>query len=181
MDNPTTLLVAIMYVTILSTGLINLLLALSEIVGRTRTPDPVHSGWLVLLLLVYLNFFWETTAILEVEGWVFLTFLAFIVGPIVLLFSTQIILVQPTGNSTTNRTEFFLENCGPFFLLLGLVQAWVVGLDLMFSTVGAVTIITGGISLLFVFLSRSRDYRVHKVSLLLIALAFVARSVLQIF
>ena len=33
MDNPTTLLVAIMYVTIVATGLVNVLMTLSEIVG----------------------------------------------------------------------------------------------------------------------------------------------------
>ena len=62
MDNPTTLLVAIMYVTIVATGLINVLMVLSEIVGGKRTTSSIHTGWLVLLLVVYLSFFWETTA-----------------------------------------------------------------------------------------------------------------------
>jgi hypothetical protein len=181
MDNPTTLLVAIMYVTILSTGLINLLLALSEIVGKSRRLDPVHTGWIVLLLLVYLNFFWETTAILEIEGWMFLTFIAFITGPIFLLFSTQLILVAPPAEKTADLTRFFLDHCGSFFLLLGLVQAWVVGLDFMFSTVGSATYLTAGIAILFGFLMTSRNYRVHTASLLVIGLAFVGRTVLQIF
>ena len=36
MDNPTTLLVAIMYVTIVATGLISVLLTLSDFVGGQR-------------------------------------------------------------------------------------------------------------------------------------------------
>ena len=59
MDNPTTLLVAIMYVTIVATGLVNVLLALSDIVGGKSKSDALHTGWLVLLLLAYLSFFWE--------------------------------------------------------------------------------------------------------------------------
>jgi len=50
MDNPTTLLVAIMYVTIVATGLINVPMALSEIVGGQRKTDPVHIAWIVLML-----------------------------------------------------------------------------------------------------------------------------------
>ena len=38
MDNPTTLLVAIMYVTIVATGLVNLLMTLSDIVAARRKP-----------------------------------------------------------------------------------------------------------------------------------------------
>ena len=69
MDNPTTLLVAIMYVTIISIGLSNLLMALSDLVGgRLKVkPDRVHTSWLLLLLFAYFNYFWQTTAILEID------------------------------------------------------------------------------------------------------------------
>ena len=91
MDNPTTLLVAIMYVTIVATGLINLLMTLSDIVGGKHKTDRIHTGWIILLLVVYMSFFWETTAILDIEGWDFLSFISFIVGPIILLFATNLI------------------------------------------------------------------------------------------
>ena len=42
MDNPTTLLVAIMYVTIIATGLMTVLMTLSDIVGKKRHDDPVN-------------------------------------------------------------------------------------------------------------------------------------------
>ena len=57
MDNPTTLLVAIMYVTIVATGLVNLLMTLSDIVATRRMTDPLHTGWILILLLAYLGFF----------------------------------------------------------------------------------------------------------------------------
>ena len=68
MDNPTTLLVAIMYVTIVATGLVNLLMTLSDIVAARRKTDPLHTGWIVILLLAYLGFFWETTALPNSPG-----------------------------------------------------------------------------------------------------------------
>jgi len=50
MDNSTTLLVAIMYVTVVATGLINVPMALSEIVGGQRKTNPVRIGRIVLVL-----------------------------------------------------------------------------------------------------------------------------------
>jgi hypothetical protein len=43
MNNPTTLLVAIMYVTIVATGLINTLMTVSDIVGRKRKNASIHT------------------------------------------------------------------------------------------------------------------------------------------
>ncbi|MEE8251720.1 MAG: hypothetical protein V3R24_08270, partial [Gemmatimonadales bacterium] len=76
MDNPTTLLVAIMYITIIAIGLGNLLMTLSEIVGGQRKPgpDPVHVSWMLVLLLAYLSYFWETTVILAIDDWEIVTF-----------------------------------------------------------------------------------------------------------
>lgn len=179
MDNPTTLLVAIMYVTIVATGLINLLITLSEIVGRRLLLDPLHTGWIVLLLLVYLNFFWETTAILEVEGWDFLSFLSFVIGPIVLLFATQLVLVPPEA-AETDLASFFLEQTGRFFLLLCMVQAWTVGLDVLFGTVGVETYLAVAIVGLFLFLIFSRNYRAHVAGLAIVGLGFVSRTIWQV-
>ena len=96
MDNPTTLLVAIMYVTIISIGLSNLLMTLSELAGgRAHSPDKVHLSWLILLLFAYLSYFWQTTVILDVENWQFISFIAFLIGPICLLFATNLLIVLP--------------------------------------------------------------------------------------
>jgi hypothetical protein len=57
MDNPATLLTAIMFVTILGMGIGNLLMTCAEIAGGLRQPPPerIQLSWIVLLLLAMLN------------------------------------------------------------------------------------------------------------------------------
>ena len=81
MDNPTTLLVAIMYVMIISIGLSNLLMVISELAGgRKPLPDRIHLSWLLLLLFTYFGHFWQTTEILDIDNWKFLGFIGFLVS-----------------------------------------------------------------------------------------------------
>ena len=64
MDNPTTLLVAIMFVTILAMAIGNVLMACADIAGGLRHPVPegIQLSWICLMLLASLSLFWETTA-----------------------------------------------------------------------------------------------------------------------
>jgi hypothetical protein len=140
MDNPTTLLVAIMYVTIVATGLVNVLMTLSDIVGGKLRTDSIHTSWIVLMLLAYLSFFWETRATLD---------------------------------------RYYFEQSARFFGLLGLVQVWIIGLDLVFQNVNYTTYLTGGIFALFMLLMVSRSRQVHLAVLAIVGLAFVLRIVLQ--
>jgi len=179
MDNPTTLLVAIMYVTIVATGLVNLLMTLSEIVAGKLKTDSIHTGWLVLLLIAYLSFFWETTAILDIEGWDFLSFVSFIIGPIVLLFATNLITSPPDLAEGAMPDKHYFEHSARFFLLLGLVQAWVIGLDVVFKSVSYTTFLTAGIGLLFMSLMISKNYRFHIAGLIIAVMTFLLRTVLQ--
>ena len=179
MDNPTTLLVAIMYVTIVATGLVNVLMTLSEIVGGKRITDPIHTGWLVLLLIAYLSFFWETTAILDIEGWDFLSFLSFITGPILLLFATNLITSSADSEEGAELDKYYFELSGRFFLLLGLVQAWTIGLDLVFQSISYTTYLTAGIGVFFIVLMMTKNHRVHIAGLITVGLAFIARVVMQ--
>ena len=179
MDNPTTLLVAIMYVTIVATGLVNVLMTLSEIVGGKRTTDPIHAGWLVLLLVAYLSFFWETTAILDIEGWDFLSFLSFITGPILMLFATNLITSPADSEEGVTLDQYYFELSARFFLLLCLVQAWIIGLDLVFQNISYTTYLTAGIGVFFIVLMTTKNPRVHIAGLIAVGLAFVARVVMQ--
>lgn len=179
MDNPTTLLVAIMYVTIVATGLVNVLMTLSDIVGGKLRTDSIHASWIVLLLLAYLSFFWETTAILDIEGWDFLSFLSFIVGPILLLFATNLITSPAESEDGAMLDRYYFEQSARFFALLGLVQVWTIGLDLVFQTITYATYLTGGIFILFVLLMVSKSRRVHIAGLVIVGLAFLLRIVLQ--
>lgn len=181
MDNPTTLLVAIMYVTIVATGLINLLMMLSDIVGGRCKTDPLHTGWIVLLLLAYFDFFWQTTAILDVEGWEFLSFLCFIFGPVALLFATNLIAASADHTEGKSPSQFYFEQSARFFLWLALTNLWIVGLDVAFESVGYGTYLTAFVGLLFIFLMKSKSYQTHVAGVVIAALAFLSRLALSVF
>ena len=179
MDNPTTLLVAIMYVTIVATGLVNVLMSLSDIVGSKRHADPIHTSWIVVMLVVYLSFFWETTAILDIEGWDFVSFVCFIVGPIMLLFATNLI-VSPDDTEPSNEMDsYYFEQSARFFFLLGLVQVWIIGLDVAFESVSPLTYLTAGIGVLFLVLMISKNTHLHIAGLVTVGMAFLVRIVMQ--
>jgi hypothetical protein len=184
MDNPTTLLVAIMYVTIVATGLVSALMALSDIVGGQRKTASIHTAWILLLLISYFGFFWETTAILDIEGWDFLSFLAFILGPIVLLFATNLIIAAPDVEGPDMPGEapldkFYFDLSARFFTMLALVQGWIIGLDVVFESITFATWLTACIGILFVALAVSRNQRVHVGGAVVVGLAFLSRMLLQ--
>ena len=179
MDNPTTLLVAIMYVTIVVTGLVNILMFLSSLVAGKCKTDPLHTSWIILLLVAYLSFFWHTTLILEIEGWDFLTFVGFIIGPIALLFATNLIIEAPEGDQLTMLDRYYFEFSGRFFFLLFLVQLWTVCLDIAVDSVGHLTWLAALMGMLFVVLVISRNYKVHLAGAILAWIALVTRTILQ--
>ena len=163
MDNPTTLLVAIMYVTIISIGLSNLLMTLSELAGgRARSPDKVHLSWLILLLFAYLSYFWQTTVILDVENWQFISFIAFLIGPICLLFATNLLIVLPE-NEEVSAAEHYMQQSNRFFLLIGAFNVWLVGLDVVADSIAIQTWLAGAIAIFLFGLMASDSYRVHKI------------------
>lgn len=133
----------------------------------------------MLLLVAYLSFFWETTAILDIEGWDFLSFLSFITGPILLLFATNLITSPPDSEEGVTLDQYYFELSARFFLLLGLVQAWTIGLDLVFQNVSYTTYLTAGIGVFFIVLMITKNSRVHIAGLITVGLAFMARVVIQ--
>lgn len=68
MEITNALLVAMMFVVLLTIGIGNIIMALAALVDR-RTPikpDAIHTSWVVLLLLVHFNLFWHVLDILTV-------------------------------------------------------------------------------------------------------------------
>ena len=123
-----TLLVALMFVTILSMGIGNILISLADIFNNA-TPsrrDKVHVGWIVLLLLVHFNLFWHTKAILNVENWDFAGFLLTMAGPVLMFFATSILLTDPPEDFQPNLVSFFVGLGRRFFLMFAALQAWIV-------------------------------------------------------
>ena len=76
MDNPTTLLVSIMFVTILAIAIGNILMTCAEIAGGLRHPMPerIQLSWIFLMLFALLSLFWQTVKLLDVDEWLFVDY-----------------------------------------------------------------------------------------------------------
>ena len=178
MDNPTTLLVAIMFVTIVVTGIVNILMFLSSLLAGESKASTLHTSWLILLFVIYLCFFWQAQLILEIDGWQFLSFIGFILGPIALLFAANLVTVGHKGDDQTGLSEFYFSFSKRFFLLMLFVQVWGIGLDITFESIDWVTYLDGLIGILFVALAISKSDRLHVAGAILAWPAFLARAAL---
>jgi hypothetical protein len=126
------LLVALMFVGLLSIGIANILVALATLVNQRRRVKLywVYLGWIVLLLLVFFDLFWQTAILLGVEQWDFIGFLYIISGPLLLFFATQVILPDGEDQTLDLRTKYF-EAAPLFFTLLIAESLWLIGADVV--------------------------------------------------
>ena len=164
MEVSSALLVAMMFVVLLTIGIGNILMSLASMVDR-RSPvsaSGIHISWIVLLLLVYFSLFWHTVDVLSVEEWTFGEFLYVILGPVLILFASQVLLPNPSDPDAGELNERYFEVSRPFFLLLAASQLWVNGVDLLLK--GGLTrwgLMNGVAAVLALILAFSRKRTVH--------------------
>ena len=164
MEVSTALLVAIMFVTILGMGIGNILTSLAEItrMGRKESPHPIHISWMILLLLVHLRMFWFTVDVLAISNWRFIGFLGIIVGPILLFFSTGVLLAGRESKAEKNTIDDYFKVSSRFFVLVALIQPWTIAAD--FSMGRGLTgpgMVNLAILALTVVLASSKHYPLH--------------------
>ncbi|MDX2487929.1 MAG: hypothetical protein QNL03_10600, partial [Gammaproteobacteria bacterium] len=96
MEVSTSLLVALMFVTLLSMGVGNAVNTFSTIVekGKDSGYGKLQIGWLGFLLLSYFNMFWHVLDLLSVDKWGFAGFLYMMSGPILIYFATSILIAS---------------------------------------------------------------------------------------
>jgi hypothetical protein len=181
MDNPTTLLVSIMFVTILAMAIGNILMACAEIAGRMRSPMPgrIQLSWIFLMLFVLLSLFWETKALLDVDTWLFVEFLYVIAGPMILLFATSVIIAPPQARQSSEDHIQYSELSGRFFVMLALHELWLLGIDYWYESYDALSIIYAMMFFLFLVLAISRSLRIHVAGSLLIWIGYIVLLVLR--
>ena len=181
MDNPTTLLVAIMFVTILAMAIGNVLMACADIAGGLRHPVPegIQLSWICLMLLASLSLFWETTALLEIEQWLFVEFLYVISGPMIMLFAVSIITSPTQAELSIESHSHYLELSGRFFMMLALHELWILGIDYRYASLDVVSLINGLMMLLFVVLAFSDNLRVHVAGALMIWIGYIVSVALR--
>lgn len=121
MEDITGLLVAFMFITILSMGVASTLTELAEVV-RGADGGERHRlaiGWTLLLLFAHFLLFWQTADLMLIEQWGFWLFVFAEVGPVLLLLSTQVIVgtFQAQGMDAPVLQRRFLA-------LFGALQVW---------------------------------------------------------
>lgn len=171
------ILVAMMFVMILSIGISSLLMAMAAVInqGAKCKRYALHTSWMILLLLLYLNFFWQTLALVSMEDWMFLDFLYVMAGPVILLFAASLLVPEIPGEGSLDLRTHYLGVSRQFFFLLALTQIWAVGVDVVlrrgFTSAGALDLLVAG---LFVMLAIFREARMHGLLSGLVWVIFVA-------
>ncbi len=128
MEVSTSLLVALMFVTLLSMGIGNTVNTLSIVVekGKKSGYSTLQVGWLGLILLSYFNMFWHIIDLLSIDKWGFPGFLYMMAGPLLIYFATSILIATHSENEikeTLVKPRFFAV-----FILL---QVWIITVDVM--------------------------------------------------
>lgn len=182
MEVSPSLLVAIMFVTILSMGIANLLVGLSSLVDRRTNLKPfgVHTGWVVLLLLIYLNQFWNLFSIFEITSWQFLDFLLALSGPVILFFATSVILPQATNEDAGDMRAHYFNVSRQFFQYMALLQIWAAVTDLLLlQNLRPLTIVNGLFFVFFLALATNAKEKLHRTALGVAWTLFVVMMALQ--
>jgi len=181
-DLSTTMLVAIMFVMILSMAIANVLGSLVHIVNRLseRRADRIYTSWMVLLLLLSLNLFWQTQELVELEAPGFWAFIYIILGPVLLFLASRILVPDEEKETSEERRAHYLEASPRFFWLLALSQLWMLVLDLFWegdlTTLGFVNLSAFG---LMSVMAVSKSSRVHAVGSAVAWVLFVGTAVLE--
>ena len=164
MEVSSSLLVAMMFVMVLSIGIGNILMGLSTLLGQ-RSPreiDWLPASWVILLLLQHLNMFWHTRTILEAEEWGFGGFLYVVTGPILLFLSTSLLLADPVQAGPSDARAHYFRVARKFFSFMAVLMLWMIGVDFVLgSGFTAAGVWNAGLVVLFLILANSKGDRLH--------------------
>lgn len=182
MDVSDSLLVAMMFVVVLTMGIGNILTALAELADQRTgvTMDILPLTWAILLLGQHLELFWDILEILSVKEWSFIDFVYILSGPIVLFLATNILLPKADSESKSASRAYYFRITRQFFLLLAAVMAWVLGADIFIGDGLRASAIWNLLSMfILVTLALVPRPRVHMIGTTLYAVVFPTVWVLR--
>ncbi len=158
------LLVALMFITIVTMAIAALLASLVDLVNvaPTASYSRLQTVWIGFLLLSLLDMFWHTIDLLEVEEWGFPGFLYVIAGAILSFLAASVLTTSEEQPDDASGRAGYARIVGRFLVLFALLQAWVVGVDFVLAR-GFVpgTTINVALGVLALALLGSDAYRVH--------------------
>lgn len=182
MEINNSLLVAMMFVMILSIGIASILGALASIVQTpSRDLHWLPVAWIVLLLFSHLDLFWHTVLIVAVEDWHFTGFLYMLCGPVLLFLAANVLVTESTEGESVMLLKHYLEVSPYFFALLALLMLWTIGADYTLSQ--GISIFTTQYLiefLIFLTLALRKNIKLHRLATVLtfavVVLTVVARA-----
>jgi hypothetical protein len=130
MEIKDSLLVAMMFIMILSIGIATVLGGLADTVRRPL--GEIHwlpIVWMLLLLFSYLDLFWNSVLIMAAEEWRFTGFLYMILGPVLLFLASTVILSKTSEEVSVAAVQHYFEVSTYFFTVLALLMLWTIGAD----------------------------------------------------
>lgn len=165
MEVSSAMLVALMFVGLLSIGIANILMGLAAMLdNRAKISfDWIFASWILLLLLVCFDLFWDTTVILSREEWGFAGFLLIVLGPILVIFGGQVVLPDLSRFEDLDLKVHFATASRDFFILLALLETWQISVDLLIG--GGLGAVNGGnvaTAVLMVGLALTRRPQIHR-------------------
>lgn len=122
------LLVAIMFSTLVGLSLGGLLMNLSSIVVRdlSLSSGRRYMSWAGVLLALHLSLFWDTSLITRFEDWAFRGYLLIVLGPVLLLVTTQLLTVGLESVDSDGLDGLYVRQARRFHWGLCAVSAWIV-------------------------------------------------------
>lgn len=182
MDNINLLLVAFMFITILTLGIASILAELAEVVRRVERKgrDKLLVGWAVLLLFSYFTLFWHTADITLLEEWDFPRFLFVETGPVLLLFATQILIGALSADGEGEDVSIVRQN--RFFVIFALVHAWSIAAGFVVGAGFTIDSVLEAIAMLLcLLLAYSTSRPLHVAGLAVMWIAYIVGTLLESF
>ena len=181
MDNINTLLVAFMFITILTLGIAGVLAELAEVVRNVerKQRDRLLVGWALLLLFAYFTLFWHTADITLLEEWDFGLFLFAETGPVLLLLATQIMLGALAAEPESDPGLAVRQS--RFFVIFALLQVWSIAAGFVLGvgfTLGSALDIVVLATCLALASSTNRTF--HTVGLAIVCIAYLASAIVEV-
>ena len=181
MDNINTLLVAFMFITILTLGIAGVLAELAEVVRNVerKQRDGLLVGWALLLLFAYFTLFWHTADITLLEEWDFGLFLFAETGPVLLLLATKIMLGALAAEPESDPGSAVRQS--RFFVIFALLQVWSIAAGFVLGvgfTLGSALDVVVVVTCLALASSTSRTF--HTVGLAIVWIAYLASAIVEV-
>ena len=178
-----TLIVALMFITILSFGLAGLLTALADIINNKNniSVSLVHLCWIIILLVIHFNMAWHAVLIATIKTWSYDSFIIIVLGPMLAFFATSIVSPVALGNDTTATIESnYLDIKQRFFVIFGLIQTWTLCADFILQRgITGSGIFNAALLLLAIFMYKSKKYKHHLYGVIIASALYLVSIVLR--